>query len=102
MVTPIQTLRIANTPFNFSTTEHWAKAGVQNIEDLVHDDFTVITSRDFREKYRLSASFLEFCGVTWAIRSAMKSLKLPNWKRSGAAKSTKLAYEILIKNSTNL
>ena len=31
----------------------------------------------------------------------MKSLKLPNWKRSGvfgaAAKSTKFAYEILIK-----
>ena len=47
--------------------------------------FKVITYGEFREKYCLSASFLEFHGVTAAIRSAMKSLKLKKarWKGSG-------------------
>ena len=65
-------VRIANSPFFY---KHWAEAGVQNIKDLVNDDFTIITYRDFRKKYCSSAFFLEFYGVTSAIRSAMKSLK---------------------------
>jgi len=40
--------------------KHWAEAGVQNIKDLISDDFTVITYRDLKEKYCLSASFLDF------------------------------------------
>ena len=86
-------VRIANRPF---FCKHWAEAGVQNIKDLVNDDFTVIT---FREKYCLSASFLEFYGVTSAIRSALKSLKLQDGNDQGfsvqkliaATKPTKLA-----------
>ena len=67
-------IRIANKVFFY---KHWAKAGVQNIKDLVYDDFTVITYGYFRKKYCLSASFLEFYGMTSAIRSrAMKSLNL--------------------------
>ena len=53
------------------------------IKDLVNDDFTVTTCEYFREKYCLSASFLEFYGVTSAIRSAMKSLKLQHGKDQG-------------------
>ena len=71
--------------------------------------FKVIT---YGEKYCLSASFLEFHGVTAAIRSAMKSLKLktPGGKDQGfsvqkliaATKPTELAYKILIpKNYTS-
>ena len=74
--------------------------------------FKVITYGEFREKYCLSASFLEFHGVTAAIRSAMKSLKLktPGGKDQGfsvqkliaATKPTELAYKILIpKNYTS-
>ena len=81
------------------------------IKDLVNDDFKVITYGEFREKYCLSASFLEFYGVTSAIRSAMKSwkLKTPDGKDQGfsvqkliaATKPTTLAYKILLqKNST--
>ena len=97
-------VRIANRPFFY---KHWAEAGVQNIKDLVNDDFTVITYRDFREKYCSSASFLKFYGVTSAIRSAMKSLKLKTQegkdqgfsvqKLIAATKPTKLAYKVLIK-----
>ena len=68
--------------------------------------FKVITYGEFREKYCLSASFLEFHGVTAAIRSAMKSVKLktPGGKDQGfsvqkliaATKPTKLAYKILV------
>ena len=76
-------VRIADRPFFFY--KHWAEAGVQNIKDLVNDDFKVITYGEFREKYCLSASFLEFYGVTTAIRRAMKSLKLktPDGKDQG-------------------
>ena len=56
--------------------KHWAKAGVQNMKDLVDDNFKVITYTDFGGKYFLSASFFEFYGVPSAIRSAIKSLKL--------------------------
>ena len=94
----------ANRPFFY---KHWAEAGVQNIKDLVSDDSTAITYKDFREKYRLSASFLDFYGVTSATRNAMKSLKLKTQdeedqgfsvqKLIAAAKPTKLACKILIK-----
>jgi len=82
---------------------------VQNIKDLISDDFTAITYRDLKEKHRLSASFLDFYGVTSAIRNAMKSLKLKTQdeddqgfsvqKLIAAAKPTKLAYKILIKKN---
>ena len=97
-------VRIADRPFFY---KHWAKAGVHNIKDLVNDDFTIITYRVFREKYCSSASFLEFYGVTTAIRSALKSMKLKMQdekdqefsvqKLIAATKPTKLAYKILIR-----
>ena len=52
-------VRIANRPFFFY--KHWAEAGVQNIKDLVNDDFKVVTYGEFRENYCLSASFLLPC-----------------------------------------
>ena len=51
-------VRIANRPFFY---KHWAEAGVQNIKDLVNDDFKVVTYGEFRENYCLSASFLLPC-----------------------------------------
>ena len=54
-------VRIAYSPF---LHRQWAEAGLQTIKDLVNNDFMVITYRVFREKYCLSASFLEFYGVT--------------------------------------
>ena len=65
-------VRIANRPI---FCKHWAEAGIKNIKDLVNDDLTVITCRDFREKYCLSASFLDFYGVTSALRSAPINVK---------------------------
>jgi len=64
--------------------KHWAKAGVQNMKDLVDNNFKVMYT-DFRGKYFLCASFFEFYGVPSAIRSAIKSLKLrmQDWKDQG-------------------
>ena len=100
-------VRIGNRPFFY---KHWAEAGVQNIKDLVNNDFTIITYREFREKYCSSASFLEFYGVTLAIRSAMKSLKLKTQERKdqefsvqkliAATKPTNLAYKILVRKKS--
>ena len=97
-------VRIANRPFFY---KHWAEVGVQNIKDLVNDDFTIITYRDFREKYCSSASFLGFYGVTSAIGSAMKSLKFKTQdgkdqeflvqKLIAATKPTKVANKILLR-----
>ena len=104
-------VRIANRPFFFFTcTEQ--KLGYKISKILLTMVFKVITYGEFREKYCLSASFLEFHGVTAAIRSAMKSLKLktPGGKDQGfsvqkliaATKPTELAYKILIpKNYTS-
>ena len=70
---------IANRPFFFTSTGQKLVSKYQ-IEDLVHDDFKVITYGEFREKYCLSASFLEFYGVTSAIRSEIENAR---WKGSG-------------------
>jgi len=96
-------VRIANRPFFY---KHWAGAGVQNIKDLISDDFTAITYRDLKEKYRISAYLLDFYGATSAIRNTMKSLKLKPQdeedqgvsvqKLIAAAKPTKIAYKMLI------
>ena len=70
--------------------------------------YGLTTNRAFGEKYCLSASFLEFFGVTSAIRSAMKSLKSQDGIDQGftvqkliaATKPTKLAYNFLIKGNS--
>ena len=89
--------------------KRWAKAGAHYIKDLVNDDFTTINYREFREKYCSSVSFLEFYGVTSAIRSALKSMKLKTQegkdqefsvqKLIAATKPTKLVYKILIRKN---
>ena len=56
--------------------KNWAKAGVENIKDLMNDEYEVTTCRKFKEKYCFPVSFLEFYGVASAIRSAMKTLKM--------------------------
>ena len=91
--------------------KNWAKAGVQNIKDLMNDEYEVITYRNFKEKYCFHVYFLEFYGVASAIRSAMKTLKMKSQSENdqgisvqklfAATKPTKLANEILIyKKST--
>ena len=100
-------VRIANRPFFY---KRWAKAGAHYIKDLVNDDFTTINYREFREKYCSSVSFLEFYGVTSAIRSALKSMKFKTQegkdqefsvqKLIAATKPTKLVYKILIRKTS--
>ena len=77
-------VRIANRPIFF---KHWAEAAIKNIKDLVNDDLMVITWRDFRKTFCLCASFLEFYGVSSALRSApvtlcqINTLLLSQWYR---------------------
>ena len=77
----------------------------------MNNDYEVITYRDFKEKLCFPVSFLEFYGVTSAIRPAMKALILKSQSENdqgiavqklvAATKPIKLAYEILIsKKST--
>ena len=56
--------------------EHWANAGVMKINDLMTSDLRIISYGCFKDKFSFPVSFLEFCGVTSAIRSATRSLKL--------------------------
>ena len=56
--------------------KHWANAGVMKINDLMTNDSRIISYSCLKDKFCFSVSFLEFCGVTSAIRSATRSLKL--------------------------
>ena len=56
--------------------KHWANAGVMKINDLMTSDSKIISYCCFKDKFCFPFSFLEFCGVTSAIRSAMRSLEL--------------------------
>ena len=86
--------------------KHWANAGVMKINDLMTSDSRIISYSCFKEKFCFSVSFLEFCGVTSAIRSAMRSLELllPEEKTSenvliklnSSNKPSQAAYKILI------
>ena len=56
--------------------KQWVDAGLLKINDLMTSDSRFITYSSFKANFGLPVSFLEFCGVTSAIRSAMSSLKL--------------------------
>ena len=56
--------------------KHWANGGVMKINDLTTSDSRIICYSCFKDKFCFPVSFLGFCGVTSAIRSAMRSLKL--------------------------
>ena len=56
--------------------KHWANAGVMKINDLMTNDSRIISYSCFKDKFCFPVSFLEFSGVTSAISSAMRSLKL--------------------------
>jgi len=56
--------------------KHWANAGVMKMNDLMTSDSRIISYSCFKDKFCFPVSFLEFCGVTSAIRSATRSLKL--------------------------
>ena len=56
--------------------KHWVNAGVMEINDLMTNDSRIISYSCFKDKFCFPVSFLEFCGVTSATRSAMRSLKL--------------------------
>ena len=87
-------------------TKHWANAGVMKINDLMTSDSRVISYSCFKEKFSFPVSFLEFSGVTSAIRSAMRSLELslPGEKSlenvliklNSSSKPSQAAYKILI------
>ena len=55
--------------------KHWANAGVMKINDLITSDSRIISYSCFKDKFCFSVSFLEFCCVTSAIRSAIRSLQ---------------------------
>ena len=70
---------------------HWANAGVMKINDLKTSDSRIISYSCFC----FPVSFLEFCRVTSAIRSAMRSLEL-------SLPGEKILENVLIKlNSLN-
>ena len=56
--------------------KHWANAGVMKINDLMTSDSRIISYSCFKDKFGFLVSFLEFRGVTSAIRSAIRSLQL--------------------------
>ena len=56
--------------------KHWANAGVIKINDLMTSDSRIISYSSFKDKFCFPVSFLAFCGVTSAIRSAIRSLEL--------------------------
>ena len=66
--------------------KNWAKAEVKNIKDLMNDDYEVITYRNFKEKYCFPVSFLEFYGVSSAIRSVMMKSQSENDQGSSVQK----------------
>ena len=86
--------------------KHWANAGVMKINDLMTSDSRIISYSCFKDKFCFPVSFLKFCGVTSAIRSAMRSLKLtlPGekilenvlLKLNSFNKPSQAAYKILI------
>ena len=86
--------------------KHWFDAGVQNINYLLTSDSKLMTYSCFRNKFCPTVSFLEYYGVTSAIKCAFKSLKLAltddknSEKMLAQVNSTKklsqLAYKIFI------
>ena len=86
--------------------KHWANAGVMKSIDLMTSDSRIISYSSFQKKFHFPVSFLEFCGVTSAVRSAMRSLKLslPGEKNpqnvliklNSSSKPSQAAYKILI------
>ena len=86
--------------------KQWANAGVMKINDLMTSDSRIISYSRFKDKICFSVSFLEFCGVTSAIRSAIKSLELSRpgekilenvlLKLKSSNKPSQAAYKILI------
>ena len=82
-------------PYNNIFYKHWANAGVMKINDLMTSDSRIISYSCFIDKFCFPVSFLEFCGVTSAIRSAMRSLEL-------SQPGGKILENVLIKlNSSN-
>ena len=86
--------------------KHWVNAGVMKINDPMTNDSRIISYSCFKDKFCFPVSFLEFCGVTSAIRSATRSLKLtlPDekvlenvlLKLNSSNKPSQAAYKILI------
>ena len=86
--------------------KQWANAGVMKINDLMTSDSRIIAYSCFKEKFCFPVSFLEFCGVTSAVRSALRSLELslPGEKNpenvliklNSSNKPSQAAYKILI------
>ena len=86
--------------------KHWANAGMMKINDLMASDSRTISYSCFKDKFCFPLSFLEFCGVTLATRSVIRSLdlSLPGekllenllLKLKSFNKPSQAAYKILI------
>ena len=74
--------------------KHWANAGVMKINNLIANDSRRISYSCFKDEFCFPVSFLEFCGVTSAIRSALRSLEL-------SLPGEKILENILKFNSSN-
>jgi len=75
--------------------KHWANAEVMKINDIMASDSRIVSYSSFKDNFSFPVSFLEFCNVTSAIRSATRSLKL-------TLPAEKNLVNVLLKlNSTN-
>ena len=96
-------IRIADKTISY---KHWANAGVMKINDIMASDSRILSYSCFKDKFSFPVSFLEFCSVTSAIRSATRSMKLalPDEKNlenlllklNSSNKPSQAAYKILI------
>ena len=86
--------------------KHWANAGVMKINDVMASDSRILSYSCFKDKF----SFIEFCSITSAIRSATRSQKLALsdekilenllLKLNSSNKPSQAAYKILIDKCT--
>ena len=96
-------IRMAGTTIFY---KHWGNAEEMKIKDLMTSDSKIISYSCFQEKFCFPFSFLEFCGVTSAIRSDMRflELSLPGEKTvenvllklNSSSKPSQTAYKLLI------
>ena len=83
--------------------KHWVNAGMMKINEVVTSDSRKISYSCFKDNFCFPVSFLEFCGVTSAIRSAIRwngHRQVKNSRRctslSSSNKPSQASYKILI------
>ena len=76
--TDVQTSTIWNNPIfkinlkSFCFTK-WINQNILFVADLINEDATFLTYKDFQEKYKIKINILEFFGVINSIKSYLSS-----------------------------